>query len=90
MSPKEKKKSLLSPSFISGLHAVANFFPYLIHPIIRPHSNGLEYSKHPFLSMTLGQPRDITLSLKNSTDSLTHMTIAILSSEEGEGNVRVV
>ena len=89
MSPKEKK-SLLSPSFIPGLYAVENFFPYLIHPIIRPHSNGLEYSKHPFLSVTLGQPRDVTLTLKNSTDSFTHMRIAILSSGEGEGRVGVV
>ena len=79
MSLKEKEEAF--ESIYIRIASCSQFFPYLIHPIIlsfliRPHSIWYR-SKHPFLSVTLGQPRDVTLSLNNSTDSFSHMTIAI-------------
>ena len=79
MSLKEKEEAF--DSIYIRIASCSQFFPYLIHPIIlsfliRPHSIWYR-SKHPFLSVTLGQPRDVALSLNNSTDSFSHMTIAI-------------
>ena len=59
MSLKAKEEAFESFIYIR-IASCSQFFPYLIHPIIlslliRLHSNGLGYSKHPFLSVTLGQ-----------------------------------
>ena len=75
MSLKEKEEAFESFIYIR-IASCSQFFPYLIHPIIwAPFI--WSRSKHPYLSVTLGQPRDVTLSLNNSTDSFTRMTIAI-------------